>query len=93
MVFMFSKNTVYHTNVSNVCENRNQHSPGCFPISVTENNLVPRLLSTLPVPFRCERALVLSGHVTPAQLPYKVGVGRLIIFVSKGFQIVTALFH
>ena len=26
-------------------------------------NLVPRLLSTLPVPSRCERTLVLSGHV------------------------------
>ena len=39
------------------------------------NNLVPRLLSTLPVPSRCERTLVLSGHVVRARLPYEVGVG------------------
>ena len=41
-------------------------------------NLVPRLLSTLPVPSRCERTLVLSGHVISVRLPYEVGVGRLI---------------
>ena len=56
-------------------------------------NLVPRLLSTLPVPSCCERTLVLSGHVISARLPYEVGVGRLITFVSKCFKIVTVLFH
>ena len=58
-------------------------------------NLVPRLLSTLPVPSRCERTLVLSGpgHMISARLPYEVGVGRLITFVSKCFKIVTVLFH
>ena len=57
------------------------------------HNLVPRLLSTLPVPSRCERTLVLSGHVISARLPYEVGVGRLITFVSKCFKIVAVLFH
>ena len=56
-------------------------------------NLVPRLLSTLPVPSRCERTLVMSGHVIRVRLPYEVGVGRLITFVSKCFKIVTVLFH
>ena len=41
-----------------------------------KGNLVPRLLSTLPVPSRCERTLVLSGHMTHVRLPYEVGVGR-----------------
>ena len=45
-------------------------------------NLVPRLLSTLLVPSRCERTLVLSGHVIGARLPYEVGVGRLSYFVT-----------
>ena len=36
------------------------------------NNLVPRLLSTLPVPSRCERTLVLSGHVISQILGYRV---------------------
>ena len=40
-----------------------------------------------------ERTLVLSGHVIRARLPYEVGVGRLITFVSKCFKIVTVLFH
>ena len=35
-------------------------------------NLVPRLLSTLPVPSRCERTLVLSGHVISQILGYRV---------------------
>ena len=39
-------------------------------------NLVPRVLSKLPVPSRCERTLVLSGHVTHVRQPYDVGVGR-----------------
>ena len=47
----------------------------------------------LPVPSRCERTLVLSGHVIRAQLPYEVGVGRLITFIGKCFEIVTVLFH
>ena len=42
---------------------------------------------------RCERTLVLSGHVISARLPYEVGVGRLITFVSKCFKIVTVLIH
>ena len=62
-------------------------------INKVKGNLVPRLLSTLPVPSRCERTLVLSGHVVRARLPYEVGVGRLINFVSKCFKIVTVLFH
>ena len=45
------------------------------------------------VPSRCERTLVLSGHVIRARLPYEVGVGRLITFVSKCFEIVTVLFQ
>ena len=65
----------------------------CAPFGKDESNLVPRLLSTLPVPSRCERTLVLSGHVISAQLPYEVGVGRLITFVSKRFKIATVLFH
>ena len=56
-------------------------------------NLAPRLLSTLPVPSRCKKPLVLSGHVIRARLSYEVGVGRLITFVSKCFKIVTVLFH
>ena len=78
------------------------HSPGHFRMSsewpehcpnTSQTNLVPGLLSTLPVPSRCERTLVLSGHVIRARLPYEVGVGRLITFVSKCFEIVTVLFH
>ena len=44
------------------------------------------------VPSRCERTLVLSGHMISARLPYEVGVGRLITFVSKCFKIVTVCF-
>ena len=47
-----------------------------------QDNLVPRLLSTLPVPSRCERTLLLSGQVIGARLPYEVGVGRLSYFVT-----------
>ena len=46
-------------------------------------NLVPGLLSTLPVLSRCERTLVLPDHVISARLLYEVGVGRLITFVLK----------
>ena len=35
-------------------------------------NLVPRLLSALPVPSCCERTLVLSGHVISQILGYRV---------------------
>ena len=70
-------------------ENRNSLFTNCN----YKDNLVPRLLSALPVPSRCERTLVLSGHVIRARLPYEVGVGRLITFVSKCPEIVTVLFH
>ena len=56
-------------------------------------NLVPRLLSALPVPSRCERTLVLSGHVIRARLPYEVRVGRLITFVSNSPNVLKSLLY
>ena len=41
-------------------------------LNSSNDNLVPRVLSTLPVPTRCLRTLVLSGHVTSQILGYRV---------------------
>ena len=58
----------------------------CNPPFPQPSTLVPRLLSTLLVLSRCERTLVLSGHVVFARSPYEGGVGRLITFVTKCFK-------